>query len=284
MTTLPAGVYDEMFTHADGARIRRQNSLNGCPLVVYTGVMDHFQRMDYLFQAMQQVIQAVPEARLLIMGNLVQNATPFYQMVQDLGIAEQVTFLLNQPLSELPHCLAAADVTVISRPDTPGFPVKLLNYMSAGKPTVTFQGSAKGVAHLFNGIVVPDHDVQALGAGIVQLLRDSDLRQRLGARAREVVKSNFYWDLLAEIIEQIYETMLRTRTTYRILHPMEMELRQDLGRPIIFYDRRKNGGFPSIPTSWSADLPDRRKSAEDRRKSQHPINFPNRRRLVEPLK
>jgi len=234
MTILPPGVHVEDFSAGEGERIRRQYNLNDKPLVIFTGVLDNFQRLDYLFLAMQRVVKAVPEARLLVMGNLAKDTASFEQMVEEMGIASHVIFLFDQPFKELPHYLAAADVTVLPRPDTPGFPLKLLNYMSAGKPTVTFRSSAKGIFHLYNGIIVPDHDTEAFGDGIISLLRDPKLRHRLGTNARKDVTSLYGWDILAEAIEQVYETMLHTRRGPRLVHPMEMELRQQMGLPIAF--------------------------------------------------
>jgi len=273
MAVLPPGVYDDMIANGDPQKIRRQYNLEDAKIILYTGNLEPFQRPDYLFQAMQVVAQALPDAHLLVMATLVNDLAPHQEMVEKLGIASRVTIAPNLPLCDLPDFLAAADVTVVPRPDTPGFPVKLLNYMSAGKPTVTFQGSAKGVTHLFDGLVVPDHDCQALGEGIVKLLQDPELCGRIGENAGMTIKLNFHWDYLAEILEQIYDQMLGRRKDYRLVHPMEWDLRGKLGMPRIFYDQRNN-------TQGSTSTKRRQK---DRRKSQQPIDFPNRRRLIEPI-
>ena len=249
MTVVPAGVDFELFASSQGEPIREKYNLYGHPLVIYTGVLDRFQRLDYLFQAMQKVINEVPKARLLIMGNLVKDITPFQQMAAELGIESQVIFALNQPLSALPHYLDAADVTVIPRPDTPGFPIKLLNYMAAARATVSFQGSAKGMTHLYNGLVVPDHDVTAFGREIVWLLRNPELRQRLGTNALRLAKSDFNWDRLSIMIEQIYAAMLGNHVEPRQLHPMEIELRQKLGLPITSDQAGKDSAPEEFPYS-----------------------------------
>jgi 1,2-diacylglycerol 3-alpha-glucosyltransferase len=271
MTVLPAGVYDEMFADGDPQNVRRRYNLEAAKIILYTGNLEPFQRPDYLFKAMQVVARAMPEAHLLVMASLVKDLKPHQEMVEQLDISSRVTFCPNLPFSELSDFLAAADVTVVPRPDTPGFPVKLLNYMSAGKPTVTFEGSAKGVGHLYNVLVVPDHDWQALGEGMVKLLKDPDLCAQLGQNAARTIKLSFHWDYLAEIIEQIYDCILGQRKDYRLVHPMEYELRHKLGQSVIFYDRRSQS-----PTRRSVE-----RRNHERRIVQQPISFPNRRRLIE---
>ena len=101
-----------------------------------------------------------------------------------------------------------ADVTVVPRPECPGHPVKLLNYMLAGKPTVSFAGGAKGVRHLHDAFIVPNHDCEALGRGIITLLKDHKFASELGANARVTVLSDFDWRQICRKIERIYDHVL----------------------------------------------------------------------------
>jgi len=97
---------------------------------------------------------------------------------------------------------------VISRPECPGHPVKLLNYMLAGKPIVCFEGAAKGLRHLHDAFIVPDCDCEALGKGIITLLADRELAARLAANARTTVLANFDWRVICQKIEHIYDRLL----------------------------------------------------------------------------
>ena len=115
-------------------------------------------------------------------------------------------------MEDLPSYLALADVSVVPRPECPGHPVKLLNYMLAGKPIVSFAGGAKGVRHLHDAFIVPNHDYEALGHGIVTLLEDRTLAAELGANARATVLANFDWRQICAKIERIYDRLLAVPT------------------------------------------------------------------------
>lgn len=95
------------------------------------------------------------------------------------------------------------------RPSLPGFPVKLLNYMAAGKAIVTFEGSAKGLENMYNAIVVKNDDWEGFGRGILLLVKDPELAKSLGNNAKTTVKGTFEWAMLVKKIEKIYQEILK---------------------------------------------------------------------------
>lgn len=210
ITVVPAGVNPEMFDGSDGREVRERFGLNGHPAVMYTGSVDPLQRVDYLLRAMPLVWKKIPAARLIMNVNVGSEAdfARVAGQARKLGIEERITMVRSARLDELPGYLAAADVTVSPRPACPGYPVKLLNYMAARKPIVTFEGSAKGLRHLETAYLAKDHDWKDLARGIITLLEDRPMAARLGERAREAINGRLDWPSLAERIEGIYHRML----------------------------------------------------------------------------
>lgn len=214
---VPAGVYPDMFERGDGQRIRQQYALGDAPLVMYTGAFEEFQRIDYLLLAMQWAAQRNPAARLMLVGNVKNQGqfTKFKDMARHLGIDDKAIFIESTPLADLPDYLAAADVVVVPRTECPGHPVKLLNYMAAGKAIVSFRGSAKGLHHMYNAYLADDHKFEALGRGIDFLLNSPRDAAVLGARARGTIHQTFDWDTIAKGIEQIYLQLTRRNEKWR---------------------------------------------------------------------
>jgi glycosyltransferase involved in cell wall biosynthesis len=85
-----------------------------------------------------------------------------------------------------------------------------LNYLLAGKPVISFAGGAKGVRHMHDAFVVPNHDLEALGLGIVTLLNDRALAEKLGANGNATVRAEFDWRQICRKIEGIYDKLLAT--------------------------------------------------------------------------
>jgi len=207
---IPLGVDTKYFDGRGRFPVRERYHLGYGPLVVYTGTLDRFQRLDYLINAMRIVSEKVRDARLLIVANVVgdRDLLECRRTVRDLGLQGCVTIVKGESFAEIPRVLASADVTVVPRPNCPGVPVKLLNYMAAAKPIVVFEGSAKGLSHLKNAFVVADHDWQGLAQGIVTLLQDPVLAEMLGRNAREWVNGTLGWPNLVGRIEAVYRASL----------------------------------------------------------------------------
>jgi 1,2-diacylglycerol 3-alpha-glucosyltransferase len=210
---IPAGIVPDLFDRADPEKIRHRHGITGGPIVMYTGVLNAFQRIDYLLRAFALVSKQIPEARLVMVSPLVCESLEreHRQAADRLGISDSIMWIAPHSLEDLPNYLALADVTVISRPECPGHPVKLLNYMLAAKPIVCFEGAAKGLRHLHDALIVRDHDCEALGNGIVTLLKDRELAVRLGANAHATVLANFDWRIICQRIERIYKRLLGNR-------------------------------------------------------------------------
>lgn len=207
---VPAGIEPDLFDNPDPEKYRDTYNPDDRLVVMYTGVLNAFQRIDYLLRAFSVVLKTEPRARLLMVSPLRSETHELEhkKLARELGISDAIAWIAPHELKELPGYLALADVTVVPRPDCPGHPVKLLNYMLAGKPSVCFAGGAKGVRHLHDAFIVADHDWNALGQGIVTVLRDRALATRLAANARETVLAEFDWRQICPKIERIYDRLL----------------------------------------------------------------------------
>lgn len=179
---------------------------NGSPLLMFTGNLAEYQGIDLMLQAFKLVLERVPGTRLLIASD-----TPFeaYEsMTQELGIRGQIDVTRSPPFSGLPALLARADVALNPRVDCDGVPVKLLNYMAAGRAVVSFSTSAPGVVHGETGWLATSGDVASFADGIVTLLRNRELGRRLGQAARRFVGDNYRWPVMAERCESLYRRLI----------------------------------------------------------------------------
>jgi glycosyltransferase involved in cell wall biosynthesis len=204
------GIDLSLFAGAERDGVRARMGVNGEPLIVYTGVLNKFQRIDYLLQAMRVVLREMPQAKLAFVRTL--NDEPqrweVERQARRAGVGHVVLFPEVIGFSELPSYIAAADATAIPRPDCPGVPVKLLNFMAVGKPVVVTRGSSQGLRDGAEVLVTEDHNAEAMGQALLKVLRDKDLAVRLGRNAQRLAFAEYDRSATAELLVDVYRRVL----------------------------------------------------------------------------
>jgi len=185
-----------------GAAARLRQQFGAGPLILYSGNLDRYQDLHLLLAAFRLLATCRPDCRLILSTNA--EPGPWRAQAEALGIGGQTVFIPADDFATVRDLLAAADVAVCPRRSCLGFPIKLLNYMAAGRAIVVSAGSACGLRHLENGWVVDDGDVAGMAAAIAALLDDPALARRLGENARQTALNDYTWDRAVQAIEEIY--------------------------------------------------------------------------------
>jgi glycosyltransferase involved in cell wall biosynthesis len=173
--------------------------------LVFAGNLAAYQRIDLLLRAIAAVARARAEVRLVL---AVDDAfEPYRPLARELGLVERIDLVPSPPFAELPAFLATADLCLNPRIDCDGMPVKLLNYMAAARPVVSFAGGAPGIPATVARLV-PDGDVAAFAAAVLALLDDDAAAAALGRKARAHVEAHCRWPDRAAQLEALYRRLL----------------------------------------------------------------------------
>ncbi len=152
--------------------------------VMYTGNLDPYQDLDVLWAGVINLLAVVPETLLLVVTHEVnwerRGGSRLVQLVE----AGAAQVIVAPTFSAVRRLMARADVLVCPRRSWSGFPIKLLNYMVAGRPIVAAEGSAKGMIDGETGLVFRNGDAEDLASVLRRLAYDPTLRVRCGERAR----------------------------------------------------------------------------------------------------
>jgi glycosyltransferase involved in cell wall biosynthesis len=191
---IPSGVEWQRFT------VERATPPDG-RTVIFTGNLAPYQGVNFMLEAFALLHARRADMRLMIVTD--SSFAPFEPLARRLGVLAAVD-LRRATFPEQPALLAAATVAINPRIRCDGIPQKLLNYMAAGMPIVSFEGSAGPLRHEVTGLCVPDGNTADMADAIERLLTDPALARTLGDAARDLARREFSWEQVAARVEQVY--------------------------------------------------------------------------------
>jgi glycosyltransferase involved in cell wall biosynthesis len=170
----------------DPSDARARLGFGSGPMAVCVARLAPLKGQDMLLDGWSDVLEAVPEARLVLVGDGPTRAR--LQSDYPVSADPSVHWVGN---SDCPvDYMAAADVVVVpSRAE--GMALVPLEAMASGRPLVAFD--AGGVRESIGdaGVVLPVGDVDGLSREIIRRLIDSDLAQDEGRRGRRMAELRF---------------------------------------------------------------------------------------------
>lgn len=155
-------------------------------IVLWVGYPVGFKRIPMLFKVFRRVVEAVPEAHLVLIGDISRSPHDLPALAYVEGIDTHL--VMHGPVShdQLPLYYALGDVYVHTSAYE-GVPRVLFEASAAGLPLVAM--SAVGVDEVIedgiNGYLVPSDDIEVMAERVVSLLHDPTLARVLGAAARD---------------------------------------------------------------------------------------------------
>ena len=167
--------------------------------------------VPWLVEMWKDVLARVPEARLLVIGKGFFGEEDSLQRLADSeGLGKSMEYLGWLEGDELRRRQQAAHVAILPYQDTlinrTKCSVKLIELMASGLPVVATDVGENShyIEHGVSGWLVPPGDKEAFVNAVASLLKDLQLRTRLGKRARQRILDEFKWSNLAERAEQAY--------------------------------------------------------------------------------
>jgi glycosyltransferase involved in cell wall biosynthesis len=197
-----------------GAGIRREFGVpEGAPLLASVSRLFGQKGQRELFRAFARVRQRGLDAWLLVVGAdaLEVHGSSFTAELQtlarELGISDRVVF--TGPRQDIPAIMAACDVFALPSLEEP-FGLVFLEAMAMRRPVVALNdgGTPEVVEHGRSGLLSAWQDIEALAENIATLLRDRDLRARMGEYGRARVLDYFNVHRMARDARGAYEAIL----------------------------------------------------------------------------
>jgi D-inositol-3-phosphate glycosyltransferase len=185
-------------------------------MILFVGRIEPLKGIDTLLRAMVTVVKDFPrwkeEICVCIVGGdasekpeAINAEMERLQILrEELGISDLVTFLGAQAQDTLPCYYSAADVVVVPS-HYESFGMVALEAMACGTPVIASKvgGLSFTVQDGITGFHVPERDPEALAGKIRLLLKDHNLRSRLGTQAVQWARC-YSWSKVADQMVSLY--------------------------------------------------------------------------------
>jgi glycosyltransferase involved in cell wall biosynthesis len=161
------------------AKARRRFDFDAvAPVFLYAGNLDAYQGVEQLAEAFAIVRRRRGDAKLLVAT--ASDPAPLENALWAAGLVEHVRFapLADEPDRRMAH--AAADAAWVPRAAPGGLPMKLLDALARGVPTVVTRRATAGLDLSGAAMVAADDDPEALAAAALLVLEGREAAASLG--------------------------------------------------------------------------------------------------------
>lgn len=177
------------------------------PLVLYTGTFEAYQGLDLLFAAMAIVKHAHPGARLLLAGGKSAQVEAAKGQARAAGIDDVTVFAGERPAEEIPAYLRAAHVLVSPRSRGTNTPLKIYQYLRAGRPTVATRLLTHTQVLSDETAILTEPTPEAFAGGILLALEDVARADAVGQRARDLAETKYSYDAYLDKTRQACQAL-----------------------------------------------------------------------------
>jgi phosphatidylinositol alpha-1,6-mannosyltransferase len=184
--------------------------LASAKVILSVGPLKFRKGMDILIKALPDIIKKIPNAHLVIVGD--GDKEKHYQLLDSAKDRQRLLILPRISSEDLDQLFRRCNLfAMTSRYINHNFEGYGLVYLEAGlykKPVVAADsgGVSDAVHHQETGLLVPENDIEATAAAVVQVLSDDNLAQRLGEGNYKLAQERNWDDYIDRIID-IYRSI-----------------------------------------------------------------------------
>jgi glycosyltransferase involved in cell wall biosynthesis len=178
-------------------------------VVLFTGRLIAAKGVRYLIEAMPKVLREHPDTLFIFIGP--GNSSPYQRRLRELGIPEK-NFKFLGYLKEADDLVKYYKTACVFVAPTlyENLPIRVLEAMACGVPVVASNVCAipEVIDNGVNGILIRPGSINELADAICLLLRDPNLRRKIGDNARKTVLEKFDWKVNAVKTVEVYQQIL----------------------------------------------------------------------------
>ncbi|MCB2106409.1 MAG: glycosyltransferase family 4 protein [Rhodobacteraceae bacterium] len=193
---VPNGINPAEFANGTPKRdLRSELGVAGSIVIGFTGFVRAWHGLPGVVDAMADLVPEI-DCKFLIVGDG-PAVSDIKQRAAEKNIADRVFITGIIKREDMSAYVAAFDIAMQPQATPYASPLKLFEYLALGKPVIApDQPNLREIlTHEDNALLFDPHDDASLGVALTRLLRDPDLRARLGTSAKATIsRRGLTWD------------------------------------------------------------------------------------------
>ncbi len=170
------------------------------------------KNLELLIDAMRVLKERYSNVKLILVGanSRMPGAEDYESILRDRAVGMEHCVRFVGQIEKPESIIAGFDIgTCVSRRYNEGIPNSLMECMAAGKPVVAtaVDDIPELVINDETGLLIEDNDLNQLVGALETLIKDLELRRRLGVQGNQYVQEHFNLALQAEKYVTLYEAL-----------------------------------------------------------------------------
>ena len=176
-------------------------------LATYVGSFASYQGIDLLFEAIPLALEQNPKLRFVIIGGTPEEIKTRLAGLKEKRFQDQVTFPGKTPPDLLPNALSASDILLSPRLSGVNTPLKLLDYLKAGRAILAADTEANRLILNDSTALLSPPTAQDYAKGLLQLSQDKALREKISSQGRKLIDSTYNFPNFKSLLQNLYGKM-----------------------------------------------------------------------------
>lgn len=203
------GIFLEPFTDLQVNQIKKRRELGlkeDDTLIGVVARLDDHKGHKYLVDAAPRIIEAIPSAKFLLVGDGYLRDVLISQS-KKLGVYDHFLFLGHR--DDVPEILGILDLFVL--PSLwEGFPFVILEAMASRRPIVASQvdGIPEAIEDGKTGILVPPRDAKRLTDSVIYVLKSPGKAISFGNEGQKRAREVFSWHKMVADTQRLYQSLM----------------------------------------------------------------------------
>jgi phosphatidylinositol alpha-1,6-mannosyltransferase len=210
MVKIAPGIDTEHFAPLDSSSLRQSLGLGEKKVIVSVGRLVHRKGQDRLIESMRAIVQEVPTAHLLLIGE-----GPYREHLQALvrkyGLDDHISFIGRIHYADLPQYICIGEIFAMpSRSrffglEVEGLGIVYLEASACGLPVIAGAsgGAPDAVIDGTTGFVVDGLDSAAIAVAAINLLNNPTQARLMGQAGRRWIVEKWNWQIWADAFKKL---------------------------------------------------------------------------------